>query len=181
MVMDSTGLTVVRQRMRVVGVQVEIEQFKRDPEFLLEMVNGESAELAMMLVPMGDTHTSFMILCLSVVSRLTYLLRTASPSITHKASAGCDALMERALACIKPGSGAAVARLPIPEEVAHDPSVCQPKATTRGPRRPTPPSEKVVSDLLRVGLGTCGHYLRPGEPSIPPRMAAWAPYGASTP
>ena len=45
-VMDNTGLTVVRQGMRVVGVHVGTEQFKRD--FLQEVVHGEPAELMRM-------------------------------------------------------------------------------------------------------------------------------------
>ena len=48
--MDTTGLTVVRQGMRVVGVLVETEQFQRD--FLQEAVDGEPAELVRALVPM---------------------------------------------------------------------------------------------------------------------------------
>ena len=41
--MDTTGPTVVRQRMRVVRVPAETEQFQRD--FLQEAVNGEPAKL----------------------------------------------------------------------------------------------------------------------------------------
>ena len=74
--MDTTGLTVVRQGMRVVGVPVGTEQFQRD--FLQKAVNGEPAELVRALVPMEDAQASFQIL-----------------------------------------------RLPTPEEVAHDPTVCQ--------------------------------------------------------
>ena len=47
--MDTTGLTVVRQGMRVVGVPVGTEQFQRD--FLKEAVNGEPAELVRALAP----------------------------------------------------------------------------------------------------------------------------------
>ena len=52
--MDTTGLTVVRQGMRVVGVPVGTEQFQRD--FLKEAVNGEPAELVRALAPMEDAH-----------------------------------------------------------------------------------------------------------------------------
>ena len=99
--MDITGLTVVRQGMRVVGVPVGTEQFQRD--FLQEAVNGEPAD----------------------TSRLSHLLRTVPPSITCQAAANYDALVEWALASIIAGDGAAAAGLPTPEEVAHDPTVCQ--------------------------------------------------------
>ena len=121
--MDTTGLTVVRQRMRVVGVPVGTEQFQRD--FLREAVNGEPAELVRVLVPMEDAQASFQILRLSASSRLSHLLRTVPPSITCQATANYDSLVEWALASIIAGDGAAAAGLPTPEEVAHDPSVCQ--------------------------------------------------------
>ena len=121
--MDTTGLTVVRQGMRVVEVPVGTEQFQR--EFLQEAVNGESAELVRALVPMEDAQASFQILRLSATSRLSHLLRTAPPSITCQAAANYDALMEWALASIIACDGAAAAGLPTPEEVAHDPTVCQ--------------------------------------------------------
>ena len=70
--MDITGLTVVRQGMRVVGVPVGTEQFQRD--FLQEAVNGEPAELVRALVPMEDAQASFQILRLSATSRLSHLL-----------------------------------------------------------------------------------------------------------
>ena len=72
--MDPTGLTVVRQGMRVVGVPVVTEQFQRD--FLREAVKGEPAELVRTLVPMEDAQASFQILRLSATSRLSHLLRT---------------------------------------------------------------------------------------------------------
>ena len=96
--MDTTGLTVVRQGMRVVGVPVGTEQFQRD--FLQEAVNGEPAELVRALVPMEDTQASFQILRLSATSRLSHLLRTVPPSITCQAAANYDALVEWALASI---------------------------------------------------------------------------------
>ena len=77
---DNTGLTVVRQGMRVVGVPVGTEQFQRD--LLSEAVNGEPAELVRALVPMEDAQTSFQSLRLSATSRLPHLLRTVPPSIT---------------------------------------------------------------------------------------------------
>ena len=77
------------------------------------------------LVPMEDAQASFQILSLSSTSRLSHLLRTVPPSITCQAAANYDALVEWALASITAGDGAAAAGLPTPEEVAHDPSVCQ--------------------------------------------------------
>ena len=121
--MDPTGLTVVRQRMRVVGVPVGTELFQRD--FLQEAVNGEPAELVRALVPMENAQRSFQILRLSATSRLSHLLRTVPPSITCQAAANYNALVEWALASIIAGDGAAAAGLPTPEEVAHDPTVCQ--------------------------------------------------------
>ena len=78
--MDTTGLTMVRQGMRVVGVPVGSEQFQRD--FLQEAVNGEPAELVRALVPTEDAQASFQILRLSVTSRLSHLLRTVPLSTT---------------------------------------------------------------------------------------------------
>ena len=121
--MDTTGLTVVRQGMRIVGVPVGTEQFQRDS--LQEAVNGEPAELVKALVPMEDVHASFQILRLSATSRLSHLLQTVPPSITCQAAANYDALVEWALASVVAGYGAAAAGLPAPEEVAHDPTVCQ--------------------------------------------------------
>ena len=123
--MDTTGLTVVRQRMRVVGAPVGTEQFQRD--FLQEAINGESAELVRALFPMEDTQARFQILRLSATSRLSHLLRTVPPSITCQAAASYDALVEWALASIIAGDGAAAAGLPTPEEEAHDSTVCQNK------------------------------------------------------
>ena len=121
--MDTTGLTVVRQGKRVVGVPVGTEQFQRD--LLQEAVNGEPAELVRALVPIEDAQASFQILRLSATSRLSHLLRTIPPSITCQPAANYDALVEWALASIIAGDGAAAAGLPTPEEVAHDPTVCQ--------------------------------------------------------
>ena len=50
--MDTAGLTVVRQGMRVVGVPVGIEQLQRD--LLQEAIDGEPAELVRAPVPMKD-------------------------------------------------------------------------------------------------------------------------------
>ena len=105
--MDTTGLTVVRQGMRVVGVPVGTEQFQRD--FLQEAVNGEPAELVRALVPMEDVQASFHILRLSATSRLSHLLQTVPPSITCQAAANYDALVEWALTSIIAGDGASVA------------------------------------------------------------------------
>ena len=89
--MDNTGLTVVRQGMRVVGVSVGTEQFQRD--FLQEAVNEEPAELVRALVPMEDAQWSFQVLRLSATSRLSHLLWTLPPSITCQAVANYDALV----------------------------------------------------------------------------------------
>ena len=123
MAMDTTVLTVVRQGMSVVGVPVGTEQFQRD--FLQEALNGEPAELVRALVPMEDAQASFHILRLSATSRLSHLLRTVLPSITCQAAANYDALVVWALESIIAGDRAAAAGLPPPEEVAHDPTVCQ--------------------------------------------------------
>ena len=109
--------------MRVVGVPVGTEKFQRD--FLQEAVNGEPAELVRALVPMEDAQASFHILRLSATSRLSHLLQTAPPFITCQAAENYDALVGWALASIIVGDGAAAAGLPTPEEVAHDPTVCQ--------------------------------------------------------
>ena len=77
------------------------------------------------LVPMEDAQASLKILCLSATSRLSHLLRTVPPSITGQVAANYDALVEWALASIIAGDGAAAAGLTTPEEVAHDPTVCQ--------------------------------------------------------
>ena len=121
--MDTTGLTVVRQMIKVVGVPVGTEQFQRD--FLQEAVNGEPAEIVRALVPMEEAQASFHMFRLSATSRLSHLLPTVPPSITYQAAANYDALVEWALASIIAGDGAAAAGLPTPEEVAHDPTVCQ--------------------------------------------------------
>ena len=121
--LDTTGLTVVRQGMGVVVVPVGTEQFQR--HFLQEAVNGEPAELMRALVLMEDAQASFQILRLSATSRLSHLLRTVPPSITCQAAANYDALVEWTLASIIAGHGAAAVGLPTPEEVAHDPTVCQ--------------------------------------------------------
>ena len=119
--MDSIGLTVVGQGMRVVGIPVGTEEFKQD--FVKGAVNGEPAELVRALVPMDDAQASFQILRLSEVSRLSHL-RTVPPSITQEASRHFYALIEWALASNIAGDGAIAAGLPTPEEVANDPNVC---------------------------------------------------------
>ena len=78
--MDTTGLTVVRQGIRIEGVPVGTEQFQRD--FLQEAVNGEPAVLVRALVRMEDAQASFQILRLSATSRLSHLLLIVPPSIT---------------------------------------------------------------------------------------------------
>ena len=173
--MDITGLTVVRQGMRVVGVPVGTEQFQRD--FLQEAVNGEPAELVRVLVPMEDAQASFQILRLSATSRLLHLLRTVPPSITCQAAANCDALVEWALASIIAGDGAAAAGLPTPEEVAHDPPVCQ-NQTYLGP---TCQSEKAALDLPAVAPSKARHISAAtpwfwGVSSLPPPGETFRPF-----
>ena len=121
-VMDSTGLTVVAQGMRVVRVPVGTTQFQRD--FLREAVSGEPVELVRALDPMEDAQASFQFLRLSATSPVSHLFWTVLPSITCQAAANSDALVEWALASIIAGDGAAAAGLPTPEEVAHDPTLC---------------------------------------------------------
>ena len=70
--LGTTGLMVVLQGMRVVGVPVGTEQFQRG--FLQEAVYGEPAELVRALVPMEDALASFHVLRLSAPSRLSHLL-----------------------------------------------------------------------------------------------------------
>ena len=121
--MDTPGLTVVRQGIRVVGVPVGTKQFQRD--FLQEVADGEPAELMRALVPMEDSQASFQVFRLSATSRLSHLLRTFPPSMTCQAAANYDALVEWSLSYIIAGDGAAASGLPTPEEVAHDPTVGQ--------------------------------------------------------
>ena len=78
--MDDTGLTVVLQGVRVVGVPVATKDFKRD--FLQELVDEEPAELETVLIPMQDAQASFRIFCILTPSRLSHLLCTIPPSIT---------------------------------------------------------------------------------------------------
>ena len=122
--MDTIGLMVVRQGMRVVAVPVETRQFQCCS--LQETVNREPAELVRALVPMGDAQASFQILRLSATSLLSHFLRrTVPPSITCQAAANHDALEEWALASIIAGDGTAAAGISTPEEVAYDPTVCK--------------------------------------------------------
>ena len=65
------------------------------------------------LVPMEDAQVSFQILRLSATFRLSHLLRTVPPSITCQAAANYDALVERLLASIIAGDGAAAAGLSV--------------------------------------------------------------------
>jgi len=101
---------------------VGTEQFKRD--FVNQAVNGELSELVRALVLIDDAQASFQILRLYTVFRLSHLLRTGPPSITHEALS-FDALIQCALATIIADDGAAPADLPTPEKAANDPSVCR--------------------------------------------------------
>ena len=89
------------------------------------VVNGEPVELMRAPVPMEDAQASFSILCLPAASSLSHLLCTVPPFTTHPAATEYDALVEWALASIIAGGGAFAAGLPIPEQVGHDPTVCQ--------------------------------------------------------
>ena len=123
-VMVNKELTIARQGMKVVRVPLGTKTFQRD--FLREAANGEPAELVRALVPMEDAQASFQILRLLATSRLSHhLLRTVPPSLTCQSAANYNALVEWALASIVTGDGSAAAGLLTPEEVAHDPTVCQ--------------------------------------------------------
>ena len=99
--MGETGITVVRQGMRVVGVPAGTEPFKRD--FLQEVINGEPAELVGVLVPIEDARASYQILRLFAASRMSYLSRTAQLSITYQAAADYEVLVEWVLSSIIAG------------------------------------------------------------------------------
>ena len=111
------------------------------------------------LVPMEDAQASFQILRLSATFRLSHLLRTVSPSIACQAAANYDALVEWTLASIIAGDGAAAAGLPTPEEVAHDPTVCQNQTYLRHEAhgRLTSQSEKAALDLPAAALSKARH------------------------
>ena len=163
------------------GVPVGTEQFQRD--FLQEAVNGEPAELVRALVPMEDAQASFQILRLSATSRLSHLLRTVPPSITCQAAANYDDLVEWALASIIAGDGAAAAGLPTPEEVAHDPTVCQNQTYlgTMPYGRPTCQSEKAALDLPAVAPSKARHISAAtpwswGVSSLPPPGGTFRPF-----
>ena len=180
-VVDTTGLTVVRQGMRVVGVPVGTERFQRD--FLQEAINGEPAELVRALVPMEDAQASFQILHLSATSRLSHLLRTVPPSIMCQSAANYDASVEWALAFIIAGDGAAAAGLPTPEEVAHYPTGCQ-NQTHLGHdalRRSTCQSEKAALDLPAAAPSKARHISAAtpwswGVSSLPPPGGIFRPF-----
>ena len=80
MALDTTGLTVVQQGMRVVGIRVETEQFQCD--FLQEAVNGEPAELVRALVPMEDAQARFQIFA-SICHFLPLTFASNSPALHH--------------------------------------------------------------------------------------------------
>ena len=178
---DTTGLAVVRQGMRVVEVPVGTVEFQRD--FLQETVKGEPAELVRALVPMEDAQASFQILRLSATSRLSHLLRTVPPSIVCQAAANYDALVEWALVSTIADDGAAAAGLPTPEEVAYDPTVCQ-NQTYLGHdvlRQAHLPSEKTALDLPAVAPSKARHILAAtpwswGVSSLPPPVGSFRPF-----
>ena len=178
--MDTTGLTVVRQGMRVVGVPVGAEQFQGD--FLQEAVNGEPAELVRALIPIEDAQASFQILRLSATSRLSHLLRKSAlhhmPScskLRRFGGVGVGVYRSWRRSC---RGRATNARGSSPR------SHCLPKSYLPGARRPTagPPANprrrpwayqqqlhqrRGIYRLSRPGPGACRLCLRPGEPSIP--------------
>lgn len=65
---DSIGLTGVGQGIRVIGVLMGTEEFKR--EFAEELDNGEPFRLARVLVPINNAQLSSQILRLSARSPL---------------------------------------------------------------------------------------------------------------
>ena len=121
--MDTTGLPVVRQGMRVVGVPVGTEQFQRD--FLQEAVNGGTSRACEGASPDGGCPSElsdFASIC--HFSPLTFA--SNSPALHHVPSGNkLRHFGGVALASIITGDGAAAAELPTPVEVAHDPTVGQ--------------------------------------------------------
>ena len=69
--LDTTGLTVVRQGMRIVGVPVGTEHFQRNS--LKVAVNEAPAELVRALATMEDAQASFQILRLSATSLASHI------------------------------------------------------------------------------------------------------------
>ena len=154
--------------------------------FLQELVHGEPAELVRALVQMQDAQASFQVLRLFVVSRLSQLLRTVPPFITHQIAADYEALVEWALVPIIAGDGASAGGLPTPEQIAYDPTVCQTQTylKTQGPAA-GPPVQLVRRSrtyqqqlhqrrsLHRLPrLGPCRCCLRPGDlPSLLERLS----------
>ena len=159
------------------GVPVRTEQFQRD--FLQEALNEEPAELVRAPVPMENAQASFQILRLSATSRLSHLLRTIPASITCQAAANYDALVEWALSSIIAGDGAAAAGLPTPEEIAHDPTLCQ--TQTYLGHGPTCQSEKAALGLPAAAPSKARHISAAtpwfwGVSSLPPLGGTFHPF-----
>ena len=119
---------------------------------------------------MENSQASFYISRVFAVSRFTHLLRTVPRSIIHQAVEGYDAWVEWALASIILASDeAAAVGLLTPKKVAHLPTRedglgGSPAANPSKAR----PASVVTPWAWDVTFRRC---LRPGQPSIPPRMA----------
>ena len=113
--MDDTGLTVVRQGIRVVEISIRTEHFKWDS--LQEVLDGEPVELTRAFAPMKDTQAIFQILHLSADFRLSHLLRASCCRLQRFDGGGVGVCLA--------GDGTAAVGLPTLEEVANDPTVCQ--------------------------------------------------------
>lgn len=61
-------------------------------------MQGNPAELLCALIPIEDAQSSFPVMRLSAVTRMTLPLRTLPPSIRHNAASKYNALQEYALA-----------------------------------------------------------------------------------
>ena len=113
--MDDTGLTVVRQGIRVVEIPIGTEHFKRDS--LQEVLDGEPVKLMRALVPMEDAQASFQILRLSADFRLSHLLRAICCRLRRFDGGGVGVYLA--------GDGTTAVGLQTSEEIANNPTVCQ--------------------------------------------------------
>ena len=132
---------------------------------------------------MEDFQASFQILRLSTTSRLSHMLRKVPPFITCQAAANYDALGEWALASIIAGDGAALAGLPTPKKVAHDPTECQNQTYLRHEdlRQVHFQSEKAALDLSAAAPSKARHKSAAtpwswGVSSLPPPGGTFHPF-----
>ena len=77
---DNTGLTVIREEMRIVGVPVGTEQSKRD--FFQEAVNREPDTFVRALVWMEISQRAF-IFCVYLLLDICYVCLAQSPLPSH--------------------------------------------------------------------------------------------------